>query len=272
MKILIRKYDDQQYYVWKDASYKSNKFYVDYEGYGECSINRTNILAIKDDNRSEYVICHHCGTMIHNDPESIEAHFVEMEANKDCFQCSSLRKHRVKTSKAEVVENIDGEFNVVETYKADLRCGQSYWNPPQINSEEAKNYCVHYRCRRVGVKPIEDIFTKYPGLFDKYVSVDVLQEKKCAYDGYFDGFFEYDLKHRNTIKACVNELGIINHFIIKVRSHKYIAFYSAKYDKLFFATSNRRDYDESMPYYMTDNQYNKAKEKISALYKEEESK
>jgi hypothetical protein len=270
MKVLLRN-DGSKYYVWKDATYKNGHFIVNFPGYGDLGCNETEIIAVKDDNRSDSVSCSHCGAIIKNDPVAIEAHFAEQEAKKDCFKCPSLRRDKVKTTKVEFSKDIYDVFEVTETYKADLRCGQAYWNRPQIDTNDAKKVCVHYRCRNSGVQKIEDTFTKYPDLFDKHVTVDVLNEKKCAFDGRMDNFFEYDLKCRNTVKACVNEVGIVDHFIIKVRNHRYIAYYSAKYDKLFFS-ANGRDYEETMPYSMTENKYNQAKEKIAALYKEEESK
>lgn len=270
MQALFRNFDNK-YYVWKDVVYQDGAFRVEYPGYGLLSVDQTEIIAIKNDNRSGMAVCMHCGAMIKNDPESIEAHFVEQEAKKDCFKCPSLRKDMVKVINAEFSKNDEDVFEIVETYKADLRCGQAYWNRPQIDTEATKKICIHYRCRQRGVQKFEDIFTKYPDLFDKHITVDVLNAKKCTYDGHIDNWFEYDLKCRNTVKACANELGIVDHFIIKVRNHRYVAFYSAKYDKLFFST-NGRDYEETMPYSMTENKYNQAKEKISALYKEEESK
>lgn len=269
MKVLLRSYNGK-YYVWKDATYKNDHFIVNYPGYGDLGVNETDIIAVKDDNRSGSVSCSHCGTVIKNDPVAIEAHFAEQEAKKDCFQCPSLRRDRVRTTNVKLARNdYDDNFEVVETYTADLRCAQTYWKRPQIDTDEAKKICVHYRCRNSGVREIKDTFTKYPGLFDKHVTVDVLNAKKCAFDGCIDGFFEYDLKCRNTVKACVNKIGIVDHFIIKARNHRYIAYYSAKYDKLFFHDGI---YNEDMPYDVTETKYKQAKDKIAALYKEEESK
>jgi hypothetical protein len=208
--------------------------------------------------------------MIKDDPESIEAHFAAQEAKRDCFKCPSLRKSRVQSISAEMIEDKDGRFRVVETYNADLRCNQSYWNSPTITSEEAKSICVHYRCRRYGVSPIKDVFTQYPNLFDKYITVDVLKEKKFAPDecNMPGGYFEYDMKLRNTLKACVNKLGIVDHFVIKHRSYKFNVCYSAKYDKLFFY-DRRGKYSEELPEIISETKYNQIKAKISALYKEE---
>lgn len=272
MKVLLRQLSDSQYYVWMDAVYENGRFRIVYENGHKQNIADTDILAIKDDNRSEYVVCNNCGIMIHNDPESIEAHFAEQESQRNCFKCGSLRRNYIQSVYAEMENNPDGTIRVTETYNAELRCGQSYWNSPMVNTDAAKDICVYYRCRKRGVHPIEDIFTKYPNLFDKHITVDVLNANKYLpdADGMRNGYFEYDMKLRSTLKACVNKLGIVDHFVVKCRSYKYNVYYSAKYDKLFFA--DYTTYSEHMPNYMSEAKYNQIHAKISALYKEEESK
>jgi hypothetical protein len=262
MKILLRKYDNE-YYVWKDAVYKEGNFFID-----DCLIYQTNILAIKDDNRKDSVICAYCGKVIKNDPEEIEKHFTEQEAQRDCFKCTYLRKQNFDSKEATFTKTENGKFVVKETYHADLKCGVSWYGYPPIDSNDAKRICIFYKCRNAGVMPIKDIFTQYDDPFNKNITVDLLQEKKFVAESYANGFFEYDLKCRNTIKACVNELGIVDHFIIKHRGYKFMTYYSAKYDKLFFS-ENRRDYQEDIPSGMSQAKYDQAKAKISALYKEE---
>jgi hypothetical protein len=264
MKILLREYCGK-YYVWKDATYNHGSFVCN----GEI-MRATNILAVKDDNRSNYVVCQHCETVIENTPEAIEAHFAEQEAKRDCFKCSSLRKHNIASKSATFTRITNGTFSIQELYTADLKCGQMWFGSPAIDTDDAKKICIHYRCRRSGVKPIQDIFTKYPDPFDKHITADALNAKKFAYESSVSGYFEYDLKCRNTVKACVNELGIVDHFIIKHRSCVFTAYYSAKYDKLFFAAG--RDYEENCPGVISDAKYEQARAKIAALYKEEESK
>lgn len=262
MKILLRKYNNE-YYVWKDAVYKDGNFFVD-----ENLIYQTSILAIKDDNRKDSVMCAYCGKVIKNDPEEIEKHFAEKEAERDCFKCSSLRKSNFESKQATFTKDTNGRFVVTETYQADLRCGINWISHPLIDTEDAKRICIFYRCRNAGAHPIKDIFTQYDDPFNKNITVDLLQEKKFVAESYNRGFFEYDLKCRNTVKACVNEVGIVDHFIIKHRGYKFVVYYSAKYDKLFFS-ENGRDYHEEMPGAMSQAKYDQAKAKISALYKEE---
>jgi len=265
MEVLLRKHEGK-YYIWKKATYEHGYFVV--EG---IRIGQERILATKDDNRKDYVTCAYCGAVINNNPESIEAHFTEEEAKRDCFKCSSMRINSKKSVKANIVDRDGNLLTVQETYEADLRCGQSWSRSPSIASDDAKKVCVYYRCRNSGVQAIEDAFIKYPGLFDKHITVDVLTAKGYVCDGYINGFFEYDLKSRNTVKACVNELGVVDHFIVKHRGYKFVAYYSPKYDKLFFVDNYRRDYEERIPSPMSETKYNQAKAKIASIYKEEKT-
>lgn len=264
MKILLRKYGNECY-VWKDAIYVRKNgeycFCID-----EDLILQTNVLAIKDDDRAGYVTCNHCGTLIKNDPASIEAHFAEQEAKRDCFHCENMSIRRLDVRDIQYVKNNDGTYTRTETANVNLYCGRYSWDRVPIDSPDAKAICKYAQCRKRGVSNIEDVFIQYPDLFDKQVAVDVLNEKNSSYDGYKNSFFIYDLKCHDAVKACVNELGIIDHFIINFRTHSAKAYYSAKYDKLFFADND--EYAEHPWFDLSENRYNQAKAKISALYKE----
>lgn len=268
MKILVRQLRGTNY-VWQDATYVDGEFRIGSKD-DSMTISETNILAIKDDNRKGYVVCAHCGEVIKGTPEDIEAHFKAQEDKRNCFECTSLRKYVDKSISAEFTANEDGTYNVKENYIAKLKCGNAYWNSPDINSPQIKEICNFYRCRRYGTHPIKDIFTEYPEPFDKQLTVDVIA-KKFEYNGFINGYFEYDLKCRNTVKACVNELGIVDHFIVKHRNHRWIAYYSDTHDILFF-TYNGRDYCLERPSDISQAKYEQAKAKIAALYKEEEDK
>lgn len=270
MKILLRRYGDK-FYTWQDAVYKNGRFYVNDNVYGESEVYEVHILAIKDDNRKDCVICAHCGEVIKNDPKSIEAHFAKKESERDCFKCASLKTVTLKNISADYTKNNDGTYKLEAVSNVNLKCGRSWYNSPQIDSAAAKSICTFYECRRHGTRPINDIFTQYPDPFDKQLTVDVLMKKNYEYDGRINGFFEYDLKNRNTVKACVNELGIVDHFVVKHRGYRFIVYYSDKYDQLFFCHDSRT-YTTDMHSSMSENKYNQAKAKISALYKEVASK
>ena len=262
MEVLLRKYGDE-YYVWKEALYQQKKFF--FAG-TNITIEQINILSIRNDNRKDFVECAQCGELIHNNPESIEAHFAAQEAKRDCFNCSSLRTSNKSVISTQYEKGEAGNYIVTETSAVVLACGESYYNRPNIDSNGAKNICRFTKCRRAGVSAISDVFVKYPDMFDKQATVDALNEKNSTYEGYEWGFFVYDLKCHDAVKAYVNPLGIIEHFTISFRSHRMTAFYSARYDKLFF--NDCREYSEDAPCDISDNRYNQAQAKISALYKE----
>ena len=110
MKILVRQLQGTNY-VWMDATYKDGAFCIGSE-LDEMSINQTNILAVKDDNRKEFVFCQNCGTLIKNTPEDIEAHFKAQEDKRNCFGCRSLKKYVDKSISADFTANEDGTYNV----------------------------------------------------------------------------------------------------------------------------------------------------------------
>lgn len=262
MEVLLRNFGED-YYVWKEANYSKGEFVF---ANGDAKINQTSIIAIRNDNRKDFVECAHCGEIIHNDPESIEAHFAAQEAKRDCFHCSELSYSNIGNIDVRYVKNDDETYTRTAMDKVKLYCGKYSWSRSPIDSPAADATCKYTQCRRKGVKEISDIFAKYPDLFDKQATVDALNEKNSSYDGCERGFFVYDLNCHNAVKAYVNPLGIIDHFTISFRTHTMTVFYSAKYDKIFF--KNWEEYLEGAPYDISDTRYNQAKAKISALYKE----
>ena len=263
MKILVRNWNDS-HYVWLDVEWNRGRFFFD-----DIEIYHTNILAVENEDEiaKNYVMCAHCSVMVKNDPESIEAHYAEMEAKRDCFKCQHLRERAQTQEILSFHRKEDGTYDLVKNVNAYLVCKQDYYNSPDINSYRVKQTCKYYQCRRRGMQTINSIFFSYPGAFDKNITVDKLIEGKYAFSKYTDGYFEYDLKCRNTVKACVNDAGIVDHFIIKSQGYVYRAYYSAKYDKLFWS-DNGCYYTENMPYHMTENKLEMAMKKIVALYKE----
>ena len=163
-------------------------------------------------------------------------------------------------------KNADGRYLVTESAICDVVCRIRYTDVP-IDSKEAKEQCQYNMCRKLGVKPVEDIFFTKPGLFDKFITVDALISKKYDKARHYDNHFEYDLKSRGTLQACVNELGIVDHFRLYYRYNEYNIFYSAKYDEMFFITGNG-EYTTSKPYSVTWTKVEEIKKKIAALYEE----
>lgn len=264
MKVLLRKWGDK-YYVWKSAEWKDSTYYVADGDGDDVEVSQTNILAVDEDNRVGYVVCANCGKLIKNDPESIEAHYTEEESKKDCMMCEYLRFSNRKLINSTGVKNEDGSYTVTQIASAILNCSTNYWTKP-IDSNEAERDCKYKRCRKSGVTDIDDIFVKYPGIFEKFITVDTLLDKNCEYKGRVNGFFEYDLKLRGNLVACVNEMGIVDHFRIYYRGYAYDSFYSDKYNIIFTAGYHR--YKSDVPRGVPDKKMEQIKEKIAAFYKE----
>jgi hypothetical protein len=269
MKILLRKFGDE-YYVWKDAVYK-NSYYIENDGV-EILIHENLILAVKDDDRGGKVLCKYCNALIDDTPEAIEKHFADREASKNCLTCELCVPYGTRNNSTTVyTPNGDGTYHQCINEDVKLRCKNAgYYSEVDINSSYAAKNCQFNLCRIKGVQKFEDFFLKYPGAFDKNLTVDFLNQKEFVYEGYYNGFFHYDLKLRNALSACVNEMGVVDHFIVRHRGWSFNAYYSERYDKLFFERFN--DYGETTPGNMSDTKHKNAKDKIAALYKEANKK
>ena len=259
MKILLRKHGDK-YYVWKDATYENGEYNVDGQ-----QIVQVNILALKGDDRVKYVQCANCGTIMVDDPAVIEKHFADEEAKKDCGKCYNRRYSSQQNVDITMKRNEDGTYHVTNVFDAHVFCGAS-WPQKPIHDASINNYCNFYRCRRAGVKSVQDIFMKNPSLFSKHITVDFLKAKGFAYNGYKNDNFLYDLKLRGTLQACVNEVGIVDHFMITYKYRSYDVYYSEKYDELFY--EDRGKYTNWIPTGVSQSKHDAVKAKIAALYKE----
>lgn len=259
MKILLRNHGDK-YYVWKDATYENGEYYVDGN-----RIVQVNILALKGDDRAKYVQCNSCGTIMVDDPAVIEKHFADEEAKKDCAKCTYRRYSNQVNNKITMNRNEDGTYHITSIFDANVFCGAA-WPQRAIHDAAVNNSCMFYRCRREGVKSVQDIFMKNPSLFDKHITVDFLKAKGFAYEGYKNGYFIYDLKLRGTLKACVNEIGIVDHFLITYKYRSYNVYYSEKYNELFYEDHSK--YTNWVPDGVSPSKNDAVKTKITALYKE----
>lgn len=266
MNVLLRSYNDK-HYVWKPATWINGTYFLFENDVRGSEIRQSNIIDVADDIRGGYVKCKNCGKLILNTPEAIEQHFEETEAKKDCLKCSHVTPSGSKFNIQTKYEPIgDGVYAVKSTFNTRLVCNVG-WYTNDIHNKDAKANCIYAKCRRYGVQAIDDIFVKYPNLFNKHITVDVLKKYKYVCEGYLDGYYEYDLKCRGTIKACVNELGIVDHFSVHTRGCEYNVYYSAQYGKAFFIDWNK--YDENWQNYIGEAKYNQFIAKLLKLYSEE---
>jgi hypothetical protein len=261
MQILLRRWDDKLY-VWKDATFNNDTYTVD--GY---DIRETNILAVKDGDGGKYVRCGFCNEKLDNNPEAIEKHFVEQEAQRDCLKCIHMQFNKRTNPKRTVTKGENGMYNISETYSASLNCRYSYLDP---NSEAGKEQCVYNQHRAHGVKPIGGLLMHHPDLFEKQITVEALKAKGYEFVRRYDGYFMYDMKLRNSLFAHVNECGIVDHFSASYRYETRSFHYSATQGKLFYEGNGK--YVEGQPWNWSDTKYNSVKKKIEALYKEGKTK
>ena len=267
MKILLRKYGTECY-VWKKAKWKNFGFYVVDDNNDTNAVPLNNIVTIDKDSRKGKVVCRSCGALIKNTPEAIAKHYMDMESKKDCLKCQCLKVGtHLKEIKQSYTLQEDGTYNIASKFNANLYCGKSgyYYTRYPINSLNANDTCMYFECRRKGVIEPNDIFIKYPGVFDDMITTDALTEHKWKYEGVYAEHFVFDGRSRGTLKACVNSIGIVDKFELRYRGRKYYFYYSYKYDKLF-----RSDYGTMIPYEIPQSKITDAKKKIRALYEEVE--
>lgn len=268
MKILLRNYDGKKY-VWRNARWNKGVYEVEDELLDYYAVRQTSIIAVDEDNRGGYVVCNNCGEMIQNTPEAIEAHFAAKEAGRDCLGCRHLGVHRVLTNKnTSYTKNEDGSYAISETYNAKLGC-YIHWSTYPLGSPEAEQRCIFRQCRVRGVKKIDDIFIKYPNVFNTHLTVDTIIKNNYAYEGGRNGYLIYDLKCRGSLKACVNGEGIIECYECHSRGDVYYMHYSSTHNKLFFEYCDK--YDENYTDFITENKKDMFLKRLKKLYEEAEA-
>ena len=120
MRILLRKHDNK-FYVWHDATYVDGRYYLVEDGKKTNLVYQTNILAVDGDDRANYVTCIHCGATIKNDPESIEAHFAEQEAKRNCLSCDDMMHYGDEKNVAvQYTKNEDGTYHFTKEFNTKL--------------------------------------------------------------------------------------------------------------------------------------------------------
>lgn len=261
MQILLRRYDGEDY-VWKTATYEGETYYIKDKN-GKQSIRDIQIAAIKENEYADYVVCAACGKMIRNTPEEIEKHYADMEAKRDCSKCEHIRFANMENI-TRVIEEGEGACRVTQTFTAQLRCGVVSWSPTEVKHAVRHGSCIYTSCRKKGTRKPNSVFMKYPGAFDTVITSDTLAAKKMKYDCFESGFFMYDMKARGTIKACVNNAGIVDCFMVHYRGNTLFFKYSEKYDKLFY--QNGWTYEERYPYWLKEAKFNELHQKVKALY------
>ena len=270
MKALLRLFENDCY-VWKDVKYDAKGFYIDGDSDQKLTIDETNIVSLSNDNRKNYFKCSACGELFRKGSSKWEKHIQPITDSNRCFSCKYMRVSNAKKLNSKYVLLENGKYAQTQKSEVELKCYNS-WHYPDINSEEARRNCYFNRCVNADVQPIEDIFTKNPGIFDDIITVDQIVKQ-----GYKERYVRnhywtnYKLKGKNQIWACVNHMNIVDHFEISYRNNHWTVYYSKKYNKLYHqlhAYGKGYYYGEWKPdhYYITPEAKEYIKKKIASLY------
>lgn len=195
-----------------------------------------DIVSIKDDERSKYVICKNCGEIIRNTAANLEKHHNKAANSGACIKCKSLRVYHDKELSRKYELNADGTYKETVKTECKLTCTQrGYSARTDINSADARISCKYAQCRENGVRSFEDVFSTHPEVFDKIATVDALDNSRWTLEGReADGTFVYKAHQRIRVYAIVNSMGIIDHFEYCYNRSSYRFVYSAKYNKVFW--------------------------------------
>lgn len=228
MKILLREYGDE-IYVWKTAKYDNDHFLV-----GEVKINETNIVSIINDNRKKYMKCSSCGKVFRKGDKKFETHKKESATPMACLNCMHLTSNNEEIIKQHYVFNKDGTVTEKMERSVKLVCGAfSYWSCDDVNSEKVLTQCKKRQCKNAELEEINDTFMEYPGIFDDIITVDTLLDKGYEVPYVISGVEECYLGGSQDVYAIINELGIIDRFLVVFNDDYFDVYYSKRYDELF---------------------------------------
>lgn len=228
MRILLKKYNGEEY-VWKNATYGQNgNFVVDGNRY-----NETSVISVANNNHHKYITCNHCGqTFKRNSAEWIE-HKSPERSTKQCFSCGSLSISGFSaTRKSTFTPQKDGTYKRTVTDSVGLACSQC-WD--KIDSKRAKEVCIYNPCVNAAACDIFNVFTKYgDDVFDDLITVDrILEHGYTDMERINDRETTYKLKSKYNITAYTNSLNIVTHFYVTCKGYGWNLMYSKKLNKLF---------------------------------------
>lgn len=256
MKALLVTHNNSQY-EWKDVTwdgaFKLNDGTI---------IKETNIISIDDDNRTNLVKCSVCGRVFKKNTKEFAKHKLACTTSESCFTCSKLKQDRLNSIKCSFNLQPDGTYIRKTNDQVRLLCTANYWNRCDINSEQAREQCIYKRCENATAEPINDFFTENPGVFDELITIDRLLERDAKIDKRYVTTTAYRLKAKNKIIALLNDINVVDRFLVTYDRDEYVIRYSKKYDKLYGCGGNK--YTEWIPY---DHEvYERIKKKIAELY------
>lgn len=262
MKILLRNFGGNQY-VWKTAKYHNDHFYVNGE-----QVNETSIVSIVNDNRKNYVQCSSCGEVFKKGSAKFHEHRANAIKPETCFNCCHMTIDYMNSLHRTFKRDEDGGYIQKSEDLVILRCANSgSWHDYDIESVEAINNCKKRQCANATEMEIEDFFTRYPGVFDDILTMDVLLDSGCNIPNIMGYGDSYDIESCDNyiLGAYINRLGIVDMFYAWYNGDKYWMYYSKKYDMLFKARRNK--YVPIEPWDIPTGVLNEIKNKIAKFYR-----
>ena len=240
---------------WKEAAYENSKWFVD-----GAMLNETEIIAVRDDNRNEYVVCTNCGEVFRKGSQELHDHTHQEWKPEMCFECGYLSVRTGDTISKEYHKDENGNWVKNQSNNVSLMCANTPFYT-HIESEAAIHSCKHMKCNEERLSEITDFFTENPGAFDDMITVDRLVEMKCRREGERS----FKVRSKKTILAYIDDHNIVSHFYVTARRCQFYLVYSKKYDKLFHFSGNK--YQEFTGHYaLPDDEFHYIKEKIAGLY------
>ena len=267
MKILIRRLNAHTM-VWKKARVlDKNQFEIDVDGKPE-KVSVTNVISIYNDNRDKYLVCSSCGEIVRNTPKEIKRHLDKKISTDCCLDCGNFRIRNANTIKKSI--HFENNRCISVTKQEGVPCCMSGYGYRNVLAEDGKSGCMYKGCGTETLHPIEDVFTKYKGVFDDLITVDKVIDagyKARRTDLYYDN---YELKARNTIIVHVSrDTNIVTHFTLEYHRETFYLMYSKKYDKIFYIYRN--DFIEEdricRRCNIPESTLKNVKEKIASLYR-----
>jgi hypothetical protein len=260
MKILLREHNGGEY-VWRTAKYNGKNFVVDGN-----EVLEFNIVSIINDNRKNYVRCSSCGKIFPKNGNKFELHQATAKNIQTCFGCKNLRYQEISHATDKIICNKDGTYTRRFETTCNLVCRRSAFLSYNADSPEAIDACNLRQCHNGYGQDIHDIFTNYPGLFDDIITVD-----KIIANGYESrdiniSNIEYNLSTELEIRAVVNNLGIVDRFVLYSETEwGYGVWYSKRYNMLFSGDCNGK-YVEFSDHNIPSDQLIDIKKYLAKLY------
>ena len=229
MQILLRQHDDD-YYVWKTATYRKGKFFVDGAG-----VHYNNIVSVMNDTRRNHVQCSSCGEVFPKNGKKFRKHREASDGIGLCLTCHCAQSWNEGAQQIKYIDNGNGTFTKKTVGNVKLMCNKHPWHSHDITSRTAISQCERRQCKDAVALPIVDIFTEFPGVFDDIITIDSIIANGYEEITYQDKHgTEYLLSRALDISACVNAIGVVDVFIINgIGGCGDTLYYSKKYNKLF---------------------------------------